>query len=659
MEGQIRSESLSSDATRYRMLVDAITDYAIYMLDLQGIISSWNPGARRFKGYEESEIIGQHFSRFYTEADRNAGLPQHALNSAIRDGKFESEGWRVRKDGTRFWAFVVIDLIRDPSGKPIGFAKITRDLTERKRAETTLRNNQEQFRLLVDGVTDYAIYLLNRDGTVASWNSGAERIKGYKLEEIVGQHFSRFYTDEDQNAGLPKRALEIAERDGRYEKEGWRVRKDRTTFWANVVIDAIRHTDGSLLGFAKITRDITERKEAERALEETRQALIQSQKMEALGRLTGGVAHDFNNLLMAIQGSLELLQRNLSKDDPKIRQLLDNAFQGAQRGAALTQRMLAFARRQELKPVAVNVPDLLSGMTELLQRSLDTSVRIETKFPAALPLALVDANQLELAILNLAMNARDAMPKGGAIVVSARDHIIPDGLGSTSQRYLCITIADTGTGMDEQTLAHAMEPFFTTKGVGKGTGLGLPMVHGMAQQSGGKLVLKSKLGAGTTAELWLPVADSKATIEKPVSLDLDVGLVTARSDRKLVILTVDDDPLVGLNTSSILEELGHKVHSASSGARALEILRRESDIELLITDQAMPNMTGVDLIRSIRAEKPDFPAIIATGYAELPKGEAEGIPKLAKPFRQQDLAAIIDEAMALAPMRFSSPPPET
>ena len=221
MEGQIRSESLSSDATRYRMLVDAITDYAIYMLDLQGIISSWNPGARRFKGYEESEIIGQHFSRFYTEADRNAGLPQHALNSAIRDGKFESEGWRVRKDGTRFWAFVVIDLIRDPSGKPIGFAKITRDLTERKRAETALRNNQEQFRLLVDGVTDYAIYLLNRDGTVASWNSGAERIKGYKLEEIVGQHFSRFYTDEDQNAGLPKRALEIAERDGRYEKEGW------------------------------------------------------------------------------------------------------------------------------------------------------------------------------------------------------------------------------------------------------------------------------------------------------------------------------------------------------------------------------------------------------------------------------------------------------
>ncbi len=626
------------------MLVDAITDYAIYMLDLQGIVSSWNPGARRFKGYEEAEIVGQHFSQFYTEADRASGLPQRALEAAIRDGKFESEGWRVRKDGTRFWAYVVIDLIRDTSGNPVGFAKITRDLTERKQAETELRNSQEQFRLLVDGVTDYAIYLLNRNGTVASWNSGAQRIKGYTQDEIVGQHFSRFYTEKDKSAGLPERALEIAEREGRFEKEGRRVRKDGTTFWANVVIDAIRHADGSLLGFAKITRDITERKNAERALEETRQALVQSQKMEALGRLTGGVAHDFNNLLMAIQGSLELLYKNLPNDNQKIRQLLDNALQGTQRGAALTQRMLAFARRQELKPVAVSIPALLGGMTELLQRSLDPSIRIKMEFPDGLPPALVDANQLELAILNLAVNARDAMTKGGTIAISAQERLAPDSAGSAPQRYVCVRITDNGTGMDEKTLAHAMEPFFTTKGVGKGTGLGLPMVHGMAQQSGGKLILKSELGVGTTAELWLPVALGEAvSVKAPVA-----HMRATRSDRKLVILTVDDDPLVGLNTSSILEELGHKVHSASSGTRALEILERETDIELLITDQAMPHMTGIDLIKKIRAERPDFPAIIATGYAELPHGEADGIPKLAKPFRQQDLAAIIDEAMSPA-----------
>ncbi|TXJ16662.1 MAG: response regulator, partial [Afipia sp.] len=231
-----------------------------------------------------------------------------------------------------------------------------------------------------------------------------------------------------------------------------------------------------------------------------------------------------------------------------------------------------------------------------------------------------------------------------------QEHVIAHEPTVAPQRYLCVTITDTGMGMDERTLAQAMEPFFTTKGVGKGTGLGLPMVHGMAQQSGGQLVLKSELGIGTTAELWLPVAQSEPVATKAFG----IGPAIVRSDRKLVILTVDDDPLVGLNTTSILEELGHKVHSASSGTRALEILQREADIELLITDQAMPNMTGVDLIKNVRAEKPDFPAIIATGYAELPQGEAAGIPKLAKPFRQQDLAAIIDEAMALAPTTIHS-----
>ena len=286
------------------MLVEAVTDYAIYMLDPTGIVTSWNPGARRFKGYEESEIIGEHFSRFYTEEDRRTELPQRALQTAEREGKFESEGWRVRKDGSRFWAYVIIDPIRDSEGKLVGFAKVTRDLTQRRAAEAELRRSQEQFRLLVQGVTDYAIYLLMLDGTVASWNAGAERIKGYKPGEVIGQHFSIFYPPEDCDAGLPAIALETARRDGRFESEGLRVRKDGTTFWANVVIDVIRDGEGRVIGFAKITRDITERKSAEETLERTREALVQSQKMEAIGQLTGGVAHDFNNLLMAIQGSL-------------------------------------------------------------------------------------------------------------------------------------------------------------------------------------------------------------------------------------------------------------------------------------------------------------------------------------------------------------------
>jgi len=633
-----RFEASKSSEGRFRMLVDAITDYAIYMLDPDGTVTSWNPGAKRFKGYDESEIIGENFSRFYTEEDRKTGLPQRALETAKREGKFEQEGWRVRKDGTQFWAYVVIDPIRDSAGKLIGFAKITRDLTERRHAEAALRASQEQFRLLVQGVTDYAIYMLSPEGYVSSWNSGAQRIKGYTPEEIIGQHFSRFYTEEDRQAGLPQQALEIAAREGRFEREGWRLRKDGTKFYANVVVDAIHNPDGSLLGFAKITRDITERTNTARALEEAREALLQSQKMEAIGHLTGGIAHDFNNLLMAIQGSLELLQRRLPGNVPKVAQLIDNALQGARRGAALTQRMLAFARRQELKLIPLDVRDVVQQMTNLLQSSLGPSVRVETHFPPELPKVVADANQLELALLNLAINGRDAMPNGGTITISATRRAEAPGLKAGN--YLCVSVTDTGTGMDEETLKRAIEPFFTTKGVGKGTGLGLPMVHGMAEQSGGTLLLKSRPGQGTSAELCLPVTRGEAAsaAQEPITQ-------TLHTNRKLAILTVDDDPLVALNTSALLEELGHTVYSAPSALHALDILRREKKIDLMITDQLMPGMTGSELASRIRQENAHMPIILATGYAELAPGEGEGLPRLAKPFSQHQLAEAIARAV--------------
>jgi PAS domain S-box-containing protein len=564
LERRDRFEAAQSAEGRYRMLVEAVTDYAIYMLDPHGIISSWNPGARRFKGYEESEIIGEHFSRFYTEEDRKTDLPRRALETAEREGKFESEGWRVRKDGSRFWAYVIIDPIRDSEGKLIGFAKVTRDLTERRAAEADLRRSQEQFRLLVQGVTDYAIYLLSLEGMVASWNAGAERIKGYKPEEVIGQHFSIFHTPEDRATGLPAIALETARREGRFEKEGLRVRKDGTKFWANVVIDAIRDGEGFLIGFAKITRDITERKRAEETIERTREALVQSQKMEAIGQLTGGVAHDFNNLLMAIQGSLEMMKRRLPSSDSQMHQFIDNALQGAQRGAALTQRMLAFARRQELKLQSVNVTELIAGMTDLLRSSLGAAIEIETRFPLGLPKVSADANQLELAILNLSMNAKDSMPRGGSIVIAARERNVQNEPGLKAGRYVCLSVTDAGTGMDERTLKRAVEPFYTTKGVGKGTGLGLPMVLGMTEQSGGKLYLKSKPGQGTTAELCLPAAPSEEEAENK-----DITPSAASVGRALRIVSADDDPLVAFNTLAMLEELGHTVFSASSAAEAL------------------------------------------------------------------------------------------
>ena len=638
MERTDRFEASKSSEGRFRMLVEAITDYAIYMLDPDGTVTSWNPGAKRFKGYDESEIIGENFSRFYTEEDRKSGLPQRALETAKREGKFEQEGWRVRKDGTKFWAYVVIDPIRDGAGRLVGYAKITRDLTERRKAEANLRENQQQFRLLVQGVTDYAIYLLSPEGYVSSWNPGAQRIKGYAPEEIIGQHFSRFYTEEDRQAGLPQQTIAIATREGRFEREGWRLRKDGTKFFANVVVDAIHNPDGSLLGFAKITRDITERTKAERALEEAREALLQSQKMEAIGHLTGGIAHDFNNLLMAIQGSLELLRRRLPSDDPRVTQLIDNAFQGAQRGAALTQRMLAFARRQELKLVPLDVHDVVQRMANLLQSSLGPSIRVETHFPLELPRINADANQLELALLNLAINGRDAMPKGGTVTISATKRTDVPGLKAGD--YLCVSVTDTGTGMDEETLKRAMEPFFTTKGVGKGTGLGLPMVHGMAEQSGGTLLLKSRPGRGTSAEICLPVA-----LGEPISATQDLTAHASHTEKKLTILAVDDDPLVALNTSALLEELGHTVYSAPSALHALEILHREKKIDLIITDQLMPDMTGLELVTRIRQENAHMPIILATGYAELGPGEGEGLPRLAKPFSQRELAEVIARAV--------------
>ncbi len=627
------SASLIEDG-RYRLLVEAVTDYAISMLDPTGIVMSWNPGARRLKGYEPTEIIGQHFSRFYTEEDRNSGLPARALETAGREGKFESEGWRVRKDGSRFWAHVVIDPIRASSGEIVGFAKITRDLTDRRAAEEALRKNQEQFRLLVQGVTDYAIYLLDRDGRVTNWNLGAQRIKGYRPDEIIGQHFSRFYTEEDREAGEPQKALATVAREGRFEKESWRVRKDGSRFWAHVVIDPIHDDRGELLGYAKITRDITERKEAQEELERTREVLMQSQKMDAIGQLTGGIAHDFNNLLMAVLGSLELMRKRLP-DDPKLLALLENAVQGAERGRTLTSRMLAFARRQELKQEAVNIPNLVRGMTDLLQRSLGPSVDIETRFPLVTKPVLIDANQLEMALLNLTVNARDAMPGGGQIIVTTREATIREGdaSGLNPGSYICLAVSDTGTGMDEATLRRAMEPFFTTKGIGKGTGLGLSMVHGLAEQSGGRFVLKSRKGEGTTAELWLPVAERPALAIEQIR---DSAGNAALHPGALVVVAVDDDSLVLTNTIAMLDDLGHTGVAAASGQEALDILRRKKAVDLVITDQIMPQMTGQQLAEAIRKEWPELPVLLTTGYAETEPGVA--LPKLAKPFTQNELA---------------------
>nr|CAD6620375.1 hybrid sensor histidine kinase/response regulator [arsenite-oxidising bacterium NT-25] len=386
-----------------------------------------------------------------------------------------------------------------------------------------------------------------------------------------------------------------------------------------------------------------------REREEAMAQLFEAQKLDTIGQLTGGVAHDFNNLLMAALGSLSLLRKRIPAEEKNLR-LLDNAVQAAERGAALTQRLLAFARRQELKPQAVDLVQLLGSIEGLLQRAVGPTIRLENRLPVELPPALVDANQLELAILNLAVNARDAIQQEGVISIDAEetipgDHDLPPGL--SAGRYLRVRVADTGSGMDEETLARAAEPFFTTKGLGKGTGLGLSMVHGLAAQSGGILQLHSTPGEGTTAELWLPVAKDDVSEHAGAAQSAWSASGEAEAAASLRILVVDDDVLVCMGTVDMLEDLGHRVTEANSGQAALEIVNSGQSFDLVITDHAMPGMSGADLARSLLSANPAQPIILASGYAELPDGASVGaLSRLVKPFTQEQLAQAISMAIS-------------
>ncbi|HEX3897152.1 MAG TPA: PAS domain S-box protein [Rudaea sp.] len=513
----------------------------------------------------------------------------------------------------------------------------------------------ERYRLLIDAITDYAIYMIDVDGFVSSWNAGARRLKGYEAAEVLGEHFSRFYTEEDQRQGQPKKTLRTAATEGRFETEGWRLRKDGSRFWAHVIVDPVRDAEGHVIGFAKVTRDLSERRRAQEALENAQHALAQTQKLESIGKLTGGIAHDFNNLLTAITGCLELLEKRLPADDARAKSLLQNALHGAARGSTLTQRMLAFARRQELKIETISLPDLIGGMIDLLDRSLGPEVVLGIDLPDNLPPVRADANQLEAAIINLAINARDAMPNGGDIRISAHTLAVGDDdlLGLPRGAYMCLSVSDHGEGMDAETLSRATEPFFTTKGVGKGTGLGLSMVHGLAEQSGGKLRIMSQPRQGTTVELILP-AGKAADI--PVSEPAPGLTAESVATGRHTVLIVDDDDLVLESTAAVVEDLGYVVLKADSGLAALSLLATRPDIDVIVSDQAMPGMTGVQLAQAASVLRPKVPVILASGYAELTV-PTDGMRRLSKPFRRSTIADVLAGALAASQPSRVEPPP--
>ncbi len=645
LKHQERLGASKTDKGRYRLLVDAITDYAIYMLDPAGIVTSWNPGAQRFKGYTADEIIGRHFSRFYTEEEQRNGVPKLVLETAAREGRFESEGWRVRKDGSRFWANVVIDAIRSNSGQLIGFAKVTRDLTERRKADEALRKSEEQFRLLIQGVTDYAIYMLDPEGRVASWNAGAQRIKGYLAEEIIGKHFSCFYTGAERQVGIPAKGLDAARREGRWEREGLRVRKDGSTFWAHVVIDAIRDPNGKVVGFAKVTRDITERKLAQAELEKARESSLQSQKMEAIGQLTGGVAHDFNNMLAVVIGSLELLKRRAARGDKDFLRFADSALDGAERAAALTRRLLAFARQQPLAPQSIECNKLVAGMSDLLTRTLGELIKVQTVLAGGLWRTFVDPSQLEAAIVNLAVNSRDAMPEGGKLTVETANASLDEAYaaqnaGVQAGQYVLISVTDTGEGMTPEVIAKAFEPFFTTKDVGKGTGLGLSQVFGFIKQSSGHVKIYSGPGEGTTVKLYLPrLLAATADVER-ASPHGEEPIPVGSADT--LVLVVEDEPRMLRLATEAFRDLGYGVLQADSPTMALGIIAERPDISLLFTDVVMPGMSGRQLAERALHQRPDLKVIYTTGFSRdafIRNGLLDhGINFLSKPFSLDQLA---------------------
>ena len=492
----------------------------------------------------------------------------------------------------------------------------------------------DPFKLIVQSIIDYAIFMLEPDGIVTSWNAGAVEIKGYSANEIIGQHFSVFYTEEDRAAGVPEQALETARETGRYEAEGWRVRKDGTRFWASVVIDVIRDDEGEPAGFAKITRDMTEKREAQLRLDESREQLSRSQKMEALGQLTGGLAHDFNNLLTAILGAADLALRNLG-DEERLKRMLDGIRNSAQRGASITKQLLAFARAQPLEMKTIDLRSFLQDVKTLLRPSVRSNIELVIEISDHIWTIEADPGALELVLLNLAFNARDAMKDGGTLTISATNQLLkgkPEGLRGD---HVALRVADTGEGMTREILDRAFEPFFSTKAFGEGTGLGLSQVFGFAKQVGGAVTAESQPGEGAAFTIYLPVVRGATAGEAKAQ----AGQARGR------VLVVEDDSVVAELAAGMLNELGFEAVVTHSAKEALERLSGEQRPTLVFTDIVMPGgISGIELARKIRDRFPELPILLTTGYSEQ-VGREYGFPVLQKPYEMTSLASALGKLL--------------
>src|SRR6266436_229531 len=501
-------------------------------------------------------------------------------------------------------------------------------MAQNDKPQRDLFESERDFRLLVEGVADYARYMLDPTGVVTSWNTGAQRIKGYTPEEILGQHFSRFYTETDRSNGKPTRALKIAKEQGRYEEDGWRVRKDGTFFWASVVIDPI-YEQGNLIGFAKITRDITERRDAQLKLEQMQRQLAESQKLDALGQLTGGVAHDFNNLLMVITGSVHTLKKGIG-NDVKLQRAVTAIETATRRGAALTSQLLTFARRQSVNPQPIDIPERIAAVREVLDTGIGGTVKLQLDLDRATWPVIVDVTELETALVNLVINARDAMPRDGTITIGAHNVAIPEE--PDAGEYVAVSVTDTGTGIAPDLLSKIFDPFFTTKPVGKGTGLGLSQVHGFAHQAGGTVSVSSEMRKGTSVAICLPRGKGEQSTEQQ-----DTKNIAGTGN----VLLIEDNPEVANASAGFLEQLGYSVHWVSDAEAALKEVERDG-IDLIVSDIVMPGgIDGLKLARIIRDKRPGLPILLTTGYSEAVLKVGLEFPILTKPYLIHELSGAL------------------
>jgi PAS domain S-box-containing protein len=658
------SEHLRQSEERFRLLVDSVRDYAIFMLDPQGIVLTWNPGAERFKGYRSDEIIGQHFSRFYPPEALARGLPGHELEVAKNSGAFEDEGWRIRKDGSQFWANVVITAIRNAQGQLLGFAKVTRDLTLRRNQEEALRQSEERFRLLVEGVADYAIFMLDVNGKIATWNVGAERIKGYTADEIIGRHFSIFYPAEVSDSGWPDYELRVAAEKGSFVDNGWRVRKDGTTFWANVTITALRDGAGHLVGYAKLTRDLTESRRAEAVelasrqreeiLEAERNARMAAQRATRMkDEFLATLSHELRTPLSAILGWTQVLLKSDTENDPsRQRRAIEVIDRNARAQVHLIDDLLDLSRimagkvRLDLQPLSLSTA--IEAAVESARPAADAKdIRLTAILDQVRGTINGDGARLQQVVRNLLTNAIKFTPKGGQVQV----------LLQRINSHLELSVSDTGIGIPASFLPHVFDRFSqrdsSTTRVFGGLGLGLAISRQLVELHGGSIRVTSQgEGLGTTFFVELPLSVAQPGEESsepahPRAETQPAELVPLPRLDGIHAFIVDDEPDAREVLERILRNQGATVTGFASAEAVLAALQTTKPT-IVVSDVGMPEMDGYQLMRSVRASEPRLgrmPALALTAFARSEDRRRSLLAgyqaHLAKPFDVGELILLV------------------